>query len=551
MPLAGLKSYPLSVDPFSIVQAGYAAYDQAQSNEARGLAIAQQRVALKEAQEAAAERSRSPQTVTLGAPAVPGIAAGPHAAPSGGGQLLSLEEAPQGMTPGVPAASDTVTEFPRYENPMEFANRRRKAQARVDAKQAEAESLDRFKAGDWVGFRGARARAYGHWMDVVDEPHRAGLMKKRDDDLEALVALSKRQAAYSEEAPRLYAFLKQLEDRPEERGPYWSALELIAKSDDPELQQFGAKLLQDSQKEYRQQHIATEAGNAVVTIETAVLRKESETRKRNVELNEDEHRRITLEVIQEHPKEFGRYMTAILNGKGPVPGYLMRFAFPGLTGPKEDALYQRIWQGVTQQLTEELGREPTFEEIETKTDERYSLQKSGQTPAAQRARQALQKSQTELAQTRLEALERKAMQEAAVGGGLNLAKVAPGTIKAISGAIKDFDANIAAVRADSAKSQVQKDTEIMWWEQSKVRLHGLIDRISQAQIARPTVPTAPVPTTPPPAPTTAPRQPPPAAMDLAARAKALYDADRSPGKGDWKDPAVKLKYKRQAEGNPK
>ena len=133
MPLTGLRSYPLGTNVGGIIQAGAAGWDQGQEDQRKAIADARQKLLLLTEQEDAAERARSPQTVTLGAPAVPpGLAATPQP----GEDLESRAFLPR--TQGIPAASETVTEFPRYENPMEFANRRRKAQARVDAKQAEA-----------------------------------------------------------------------------------------------------------------------------------------------------------------------------------------------------------------------------------------------------------------------------------------------------------------------------------------------------------------------------------------------------------------------------
>lgn len=527
----------MAINPMSIVESGYKAYDQAQSEEERALAIAQQRLALKEAQATATERARTPQTLTLGAPAVPGIAAGPNAAPAGGGPLLSLEEAPQGMSPGVPARIETLTEFPRHETPMQFEQRRRQEQARVDTKQADAEALDRFNAGDLIGFHNARARAYGHAMDAVDEPHRAAMMRNRNDELNAAVELRRRGITRHEVAPKLMAKLKELEKHPENRQPWWDAQEILLQSDDPEILKPGMEWLQNDLKAYKARRLMTEQGQAIGTVEELLLRKQVERGNAKIALDETEYRKIALEVIQELPNEVGIYNEAMLTTKGPVPGMFMRLFHPELSGPKEFQLSQRAMQDART----ELGPNADPAAVAALADQKYALFKRGETPAAQDMKLRLQEQTLKLQEERT-GKERAIAQyyrERASGGATGVKRE---TLHALA-----MSRDLFAKRLDALPQSQWTEAERV--EQAKILKQDItdLDTIIQQHAAAmkgADYGTKPRPT----GPTTSPTRPvTPLAAVIAKRAHELWQRDPNPNKGRWEDPTVADKYRRQVE----
>ncbi len=102
-PLTGLRGFSMATNPMALIEGAFQGYDAAQTEEERGLKIAQMRVALQEQQRVAAQNARPAQTVTMGSPAVP---PGLTAQPGAGEDPEAAAFLPR--TQGVPAASGMV-----------------------------------------------------------------------------------------------------------------------------------------------------------------------------------------------------------------------------------------------------------------------------------------------------------------------------------------------------------------------------------------------------------------------------------------------------------
>ena len=504
-PLTGLRSFPLPINPASITQGFFAGIDRARQDEVLGLQ-------LQEARAKAAQQNRPPQTLTLGAPAVPGVAIAPHGAPPGGGSLLSLEEAPQGISPGLPALTETLTEFPREETPLEFERRRRQAQANLDARQADNEAIARALAGDWKGFYGARVRAWGALAENGDESQRTARLKQRDEAMDDLAKVRLQTEEYDPEFARMTAAFAAHAKDPMNPPLWMTAFEIAVRVKGEQSQRLASKWIGDSLQEMQRARKETDQDAAVFKIELALTRKRVERRDKGITMDDAESDRMLMEVMQEFPREWQIYDRAMSTAKGKLPELYWRGAHQ-LTS-KEGLLYQEA----ARQIIAEQGPDAPTADIEA----RYALLKRGETPSMQESKVGLQQAQAEAARAKA-----KASAELATTG-----KVTPLTLDQLTRSLQRFDSMLKGLGMSRYTDQERKEQETIL-KGEIADLHRQIKGI-QAPTAAP----APTGYT-------------PAGAALFLRMKALYDDDPDPRKGSWADPEVRKRYKNKAEQSPR
>ena len=350
-PLTGLRSWPLSVNPASITQAFSAGIDRARQDEVLGLQ-------LQKARAEAAQQNRPPRTLTLGAAAVP---------PSLAGSLAPGED-PEAAAflprvAGLPALTETLTEFPREETPLEFERRGRQSQANLDARQADKEAIDRALAGDWKGFHGARIRAWGARAESGDESQRTARLKQRDEAMDDLAKVRLQTEEYDPEFARMTAAFAAHARDPMNPPLWMTAFELAVRVKGEQSQRLASKWIGDSLQEMQRARKETDRDAAVFKIELALARKRVERRDKGITMDDAESDRMLMEVMQEFPREWQIYDGVMRTAKGKVPELYWRGAHQ-LT-PAQGLLYH----DAAQQIRAEEGPDAPIAHIEA----RYAL----------------------------------------------------------------------------------------------------------------------------------------------------------------------------------
>ena len=558
MPLTGLRSFNVPINPASIVSSAYGGWDAAQAEQARAQemqARAQQmlvtQLQIEEARKAIAERERATSLL----PALFGVTGKPTTLTSGAvppvltmqaGEFGDVPGAADVLTPGLPSRSETLTsvspqsiaqavgspenlasvlrdptgraiisDFLKPETPEQSESKRRKTQANLDFKQAQEESDQLAAAGDKKGYLRASARAYGFLADAVDDQHRATVLQRRKETLDTLADVARKDIEHDPELQRISTAAQAFSTNPRDPAAFWRLWEEGTKAKDETNQQLVGKFLPDAYKEFRAAKVQGELDDAIDVITRSLLEKRVDRRNRQIMLDDDEQQKIALEVMQAHPTEFAIFDRAMLTGKSKVSDSYFRWVHPELTGPKEWQLYEKAVQLA--------GPGAPAERI----DSIYQELRKGESPSTQRSKQALD-------QARATAATAKAAYDRERGAaGMGAGAIRPETLQGLTLARKRLSDQLNALPGSNYTEAEQKQQATIL----KGEIADVDDRLQEAHRARRGGPGSP---------TAAPAGPKPSNAALFQKAKALHAADPDPAKGSWDDPAVRRKYYERA-----